>query len=162
MSVNPIPEGFRTVTPYMVIRGAAEAIEYYQQAFGAEVIDQSMTPDGGFVMNAHLKIGDSVIMISDEMPMMEYWVSPKNLNGTTVGIHLFVDDVDTWFERAKSAGVKVLMEPGDMFWGDRYCQFIDKFGHAWSIGTRKENLTAEESNERAAEWFAQMAQAGGQ
>ncbi|MBS1261575.1 MAG: hypothetical protein MAG453_00902 [Calditrichaeota bacterium] len=155
--VKPVPEGFTTVSPHLVVRGAKEAIEYYREAFGADVIESSTTPDGNLILNAVLRIGDANLMIADEMPMMEYWVSPAQLNGTTVGIHLFVDNVDAWFERAKRAGIDVKMEPQDMFWGDRYCQFFDKYGHAWSIATRVEDVSQEEADRRGREWFEKFA-----
>ncbi len=153
--VSPIPAAYRTLTPHLVVRGGRDALEYYAAAFGAEVLESMPGPDGSSIMNATLKIGDSVVMIADEMPMMTYWVSPDQLEGTTSGVHLFVEDVDAWFKRANDAGLRrVMMEPQDTFWGDRYCQFIDRFGHAWSIATRKENLTPEQIQERAKEWMA--------
>ena len=155
-SVSPVPKGFNTVSPHLIVRNAKAAINYYKDIFKAELIDSSQTPDGEKVMNATLKIGDSYLMIADELSMMEYWVSPSKLQGTTVGMHLYVEDVDEWFKRAKNAGVEVKMELMDTFWGDRYCQFYDKFGHAWSIATRIEDLTQEEINNRAKEWFKQF------
>ncbi|MCB2211302.1 VOC family protein [bacterium] len=159
--VNPIPDGFHTISAHMVIKGAKEAIEYYQDLFNAEVLFETLMPDGETVMNAEIRIGDSVIMIADELPMMKYWVSPAQLKGTTVGLHLSVDNVDEWFKRAEQGDVKVLIPPTDMFWGHRYCQFIDKFGHAWSIATKVEDVSEEEINERARQWMAEMAKQDG-
>ena len=152
-TVSPIPKGYHTLTPHLVISGAKEAIEYYKQAFGAEVGEVALTPDGSLVMNATLKIGDSMFMIADEMDMMEYWVSPNKLNGTTVGVHIYVEDVDALFAQAEKAGIKVMFAPMDAFWGDRYCQFVDKFGHAWSIATHIEDVSPEEADRRGREWF---------
>lgn len=161
--VNPVPDNFHTITPFMVVRDAKAAIEYYKAAFGAELIEIQYAPDQSSVMHSTLRIGDSLFMMVDELPMMQYWVSPQQLGGTTIGQHLFVDDVDAWFARAEKAGLEtVMMPPQDTFWGDRYCQFIDRFGHAWAIATRKENLTPDEITKRAEEWFAKIKKGNGE
>ena len=155
-NVKPIPEGFHSLTPYLVVRDAAKAIEFYKKAFGAEVREVHNSPDGK-VMNADLKIGDSVLLLADEFPGAQCR-SPQSVGGTTTTIHIYVEDVDAWFNRAISAGATVLMPVMDMFWGDRYGQLKDPFGHHWSLATHKEDPTPEEIERRAKEVFARMAQ----
>lgn len=147
------PDGFTTCTPHLVVRGAAQAIEFYQQAFGAEEICRMDGP-GGILMHAEIKIGDAYLMIVDEMPMMQRWVSPQQLNGTTVGLCLYVEDADAAYAKAISAGAIESMKPADAFWGDRYSKVTDPFGHEWEICTHKEDLTPEELGKRAAEFMA--------
>lgn len=154
--VKPIPEGWHTVTPHMCVRGAAEAIEFYKKAFGAEEIFRMPGPGGHGVMHAEIKIGDSMIMLADEMPDMGGWVSPAANNGTTVSISLYVEDVDKAFQRAVDAGAEVSMPPADMFWGDRYSKVKDPFGHIWAIAMRKQDLTPEQCAKAAEEFFANM------
>ncbi len=151
---RPIPEGFRTITPHLVVRGCGEAIDFYERAFGAEVRLTMPAPDGQGVMYAELRIGDSLVMLGDEMPQMTDWVSPASLDGTSVAVHLYVDDVDASFQRAVEAGASVKMPPTDMFWGDRYCLVLDPHGHAWSIATHRRDLTSEEMAAAAAAFFA--------
>lgn len=155
-TVKPIPDGFRTVTPHMVVRDAEAAIEFYKKAFGAEEIMRMPGPDGKGVMHAEIKIGDSIIMMCGEMPQMERWVSPAKLNGTTMAICLYVPDCDAAFDRAVSAGAKVSMPLTDMFWGDRYGKLTDPFGHEWEIATHKKDLTPEEMGKAAEEAFKHM------
>lgn len=159
---NPIPEGFRTVTPHLVVKGAAEAIEFYQKAFGAEEILRMPAPDGTSVLHAELKIGDSMLMLCDEFPGMERWVSPQSLNGTTMAICLYVEDVDKSFQRAVDAGATVSMPVMDAFWGDRYGKVADPFGHEWELATHKKDLTPEEIAKGAEEFFKNMGPSGGQ
>jgi PhnB protein len=156
MAVNYVPEGYRTVTPYLVIRGAAEAIEWYKKAFGAEDIARMPMPDGK-LMHAEIKIGDSFIMMSDEFPEMGGGKSPQALGGSCCSLHLYVPDVDASFSRAVSAGAEAQMPPMDMFWGDRFSKLRDPFGHEWTIATHKEDVTPEEMERRAAEAATQMA-----
>src|SRR5690349_6668728 len=133
MAVNPIREGFNTLTPYIVVDGAEKAIELYKKIFGAEVVDISKGPDGK-VMNAQIKIGDSMMMLNDEFP--DYGaVGPKKLGGSPVTIHVSVVNVDEVWKRAMDAGVEVTMPLADQFWGDRYGSFTDSFGHKWSVST---------------------------
>jgi PhnB protein len=153
--VNPIPNGYHAVTPYLIIQGAGEAIEFYKRAFGAEEICRMGMPNGK-VMHAELKIGDSFVMVGDEHP--EFNRSPKTLGGTPVGLHLYVPDVDAAFTRAVGAGATVKMPPMDMFWGDRFGKVVDPFGHEWSIATHKEDVGPEEMGRRAQAAMAQMAQ----
>jgi len=153
-AVTPIPEGFHTVTPHLVIKGAAAAIEFYKRAFGAQVLGRMDGP-GGSVGHAELKIGDSIIFLADEFPGAPTQ-SPQTLGGTTAGLHLYVPDVDAAFKQAISAGGRETMPVTDMFWGDRFGQLQDPFGHTWSIGTRKEILTPQETEQRAQAFWAQM------
>lgn len=154
MSVKPIPDGYHTVTPYLSIQDAAEAIEFYKRAFGAIELFRMATP-GGTIGHAELKIGDSSIMLAD--PCGEgVFRSPQALGGSTVGLHLYVDDVDAVFARATEAGAKVVESVADRFYGDRSGSVEDPFGHVWFLSTRKEDLTPEEIRIRAEEFFAQQ------
>jgi len=132
-----------TVTPHLVCKDAAQAIEFYKKAFGAEERGRLSTPDGKNVLHVSLRIGDSAIMLSDEFPD---WgsVGPETLQGTPVVIHLYVDDADSVFDQAVRAGAVVKMPLEDMFWGDSYGQVRDPFGHVWSIGTHKRDVSLEE------------------
>jgi PhnB protein len=156
-SSTPIPKGFHTVTPSLIVRDAAAAIDFYKKALGAEELMRMPTPDGK-IGHAELKIGDSIIFLSDEFPNMGVSKSPQTLGGCTGTLNLYVRDVDATFQQAVSAGGKATMPVADMFWGDRYGTFIDPFGHHWGIGTHKEDLSAEEIDERAQDFYASMAQ----
>ncbi len=151
-SVNPIPEGHHTVTPQLVIKGAAEAIEFYKKAFNAEEVMRMNGPDGKSVMHGEVKIGDSMVYLADEYPDMGC-VGPQALNGTPVTLHLYVNDVDAAFKQATDAGATVAMPLQDMFWGDRYGIVVDPFGHKWSLATHKEDVSPEECEARAAKQF---------
>ncbi|TWT44635.1 hypothetical protein RAS1_10500 [Phycisphaerae bacterium RAS1] len=142
-SAAPIPPGFSTITPHLVIRNAAAAIEFYKKAFAAEEVMRMPGPDGKSVMHAELKIGNSIFMLADEFPDMNCH-SPQKYNGSPVGIHLYVTNVDAAFKRAVDAGAKVTMPVTDMFWGDRYGKLTDPFGHEWSIATHTRDVTPEE------------------
>jgi PhnB protein len=146
--VKPIPSGFHTLTPHLVVKGVSQAIEFYKQAFGAEEITRAPGPDGKSLMHAELKIGDSRLMLVDEFPEMNCR-GPQSIGGTPVTIHMYVEDVDAAFSKAEAAGAKVRMPLADMFWGDRYGVLADPFGHAWSLARHKEDLTPEEIAERA-------------
>ena len=142
MAAKPVPEGYHTITPFLTVRNAARAIEFYKQAFGAEERGVMKDPDGK-VMHAELKIGDSIIMLSDEFP--EYGaLSPQSIGGTGMGLHIYVDGVDAAFDRAVKAGAKVEMPVADQFWGDRYGKLTDPFGHKWSIGTHIKDMSMDE------------------
>lgn len=149
--VSPIPEGFHTVTPHLIIKGAGAAIDFYKKAFGAEEIMCMKGPDGG-IMHGEIKIGNSHLMIADEFPQMGC-LSPKTLNGSPVTVHLYVNDVDAVFNQAVKNGATPAMPPTDMFWGDRYGKVVDPYGHHWSIATHKEDVTPEECGKRAAAAF---------
>ena len=146
--VKPVPEGMNTVTPHLVCKGAAQAIEFYKKAFGAEERVRLDTPDGKKVLHASLRIGDSAIMLADEFPD---WgsVGPETLKGTPVVIHLYVKDADSVFDQAVKAGATVKMPLEDMFWGDRYGQLRDPFGHSWSIATHVRDVSLEEMEQAA-------------
>ncbi|MCC2105826.1 MAG: VOC family protein, partial [Hyphomicrobiales bacterium] len=139
---KPVPDGFRTVTPHLICAGAADAIEFYKNAFGAIEMFRLPTPDGR-LMHASIMIGDSMVMLVDEMKEMGA-LGPKSRGGTPVGIHLQVEDADALFARAVAAGAAVKMPVMDMFWGDRYGVVVDPFGHEWSIATHIRDLTPDE------------------
>lgn len=141
-AVRPIPEGYRTVTPHLVCEHAAEAIEFYKKAFSAVEIARMPGPDGK-IMHAELRIGDSPIMLAQDYPEFGSR-GPLALQGTSVVIHLYVEDADAVFAQAVSAGGEPVMPLSDMFWGDRYGQVQDPFGHRWSIATHKQDLTPEQ------------------
>jgi PhnB protein len=146
--VKPIPEGYHTVTPYLIIGGAAEAIEFYKKAFGATELFRMAQPDGK-IGHAEIKIGDSPIMLSDEHPSMGYR-GPKSLGGSPVSILLYVDDVDALVQQATAAGAKIDRPVEDKFYGDRSGSLTDPFGHIWHIATHKEDVSPEEMDKRAA------------
>jgi len=145
--VTPIPEGFHTLTPHLVVRDAERAIEFYQQGLGAQLLRKAYGP-GGKVMHALLKIGDSMLMLADEFPD---WGSfgPKSLKGSSVTIHLYVEDVDAFVAHAAAAGAKITMPLQDMFWGDRYCKLEDPFGHQWSVATHVRDVSPDEMQQAA-------------
>ncbi len=140
--VKPIPTGMHTITPHLVCAGAAEAIEFYKQAFNAVELSRLPGPDGK-IMHASLRIGDSVVMLSEEAPK---WCSlgPKALKGSPVTIHMYTDDVDACVATAVSVGAKLTMPVTDMFWGDRYGKIEDPFGHQWSVAKHVRDVTKEE------------------
>ncbi|CAN7310976.1 VOC family protein [Massilia sp. LjRoot122] len=147
-AARPIPEGFHSVTPHLVCEGAARAIDFYRQAFGAVEIDRMPGP-GGKIMHASLRIGDSVLMLCDDFP--EYGSrGPLALQGSAVVIHLYVPDADAVWERALAAGGKPLMPLDDAFWGDRYGQLVDPFGHRWAIATHLRDMTPQEIQDEMA------------
>jgi len=150
-----VPEGYRTVTPHLTIRGAAEAIEFYKKAFGAREIRRSPGPDGK-VMHAEIQIGDSRILLNDEFPEMGAF-SPSSLKGTPVTMHVFVEDCDAVFDKAVKAGATVAMPLADQFWGDRYGLLVDPFGHRWSIASHLKDMTPEQMRAAAEEAMKQMA-----
>ena len=147
MAVNPIPKGYHTATPYLIIKGAAAAIEFYKKAFGATELLRMAQPDGR-VGHAEVKIGDSPIMLADEFPEMGY-LGPKSRGGSSVSILLYVDDVDAVVRDAVAAGAKVLKPVQDQFYGDRSGFIEDPFGHHWGIATHKEDVPPEELKKRA-------------
>jgi len=147
-TAKPIPEGYHTATPYLVVKGAASAIEFYKKAFGATELMRMADPSGR-VMHAEIKIGNSPIMLADEFPEMGAR-SPQAYGGSPVSIFLYVEDVDALANQAIAAGAKVLMPVQDQFWGDRYGKLADPFGHVWSVATHKEDVAPEEMKKRAA------------
>lgn len=153
MIVRKVPGGYHTLTPYLVVKGAAEAIEFYKKAFGAEELMRLPGPDGRTIMHAELRMGDSRLMLTDECPEMGSR-SPLGLGATASSILIYSHDVDALFKRAVGAGAASIMAPQDMFWGDRWCLLKDPFGHDWQIATHEEDLTPEEIRRRAAAHFA--------
>ena len=156
--VSPIPPGYHTLTPYLVCRGAAKAIDFYKKAFGAVVKAQMPAPDGT-LMHAEIKIGDSIMMLGDEMLQMGS-TSPQTIGGTATGLFIYTANVDKAYARAIAAGATPEMPPMDMFWGDRYCKLVDPFGHRWSMATHTEDMTPKEMARRGDEFMAQQAAAG--
>jgi PhnB protein len=147
MAVKPIPEGYHSVTPYLIIEGAGEAIEFYKRAFGAKELFRFPTPDGK-IGHAEIKIGDSPIMLADAYPDMGY-NSPKSLGGSPVSLMIYVENVDTVFDQAVAAGATVKEAVSDKFYGDRIGSLIDPYGHVWHVSTRKEDVPLEEMERRA-------------
>jgi PhnB protein len=148
MSTNPIPEGYHTVTPYLIIDGAAAAIDFYKKALGARELFRVPMADGK-IGHAEIMVGDTPIMVADEFPEMNYR-SPKHYGGTPVSLALYVDDVDGLFDRAVSAGASVRQPVQDKFYGDRSGTIEDPFGHVWTIATHKEDVSPEELQRRLA------------
>ena len=151
--VKPIPEGYHTITPYITVSDGAGAIEFYQNAFNAEELSRLPAPDGK-IMHALMRIGDSFLMLHDEYPDMGA-KGPNAIGGSPVTLHLYVPDVDAFFDRAVKAGAKVTMPVQDMFWGDRFGSLEDPYGHKWGIATQIEELTPEQVHERAESAFEQ-------
>ena len=150
------PQGnTQSITAHLVVRGADEAIDFYKRAFGAEQLKRMADPTGK-VMHAELKIGNSIIMLADEYPDMDNMAPGKE--GSPVVLNLYSDDVDALWKRATAAGATVTMPLEDQFWGDRYGQVRDPFGHAWALGQHKEDVSPEEMGRRAEAFFAQMKQ----
>lgn len=156
--VDPIPAGFHSVTPYMVVPNSVEAIAFYEKAFGATQVSRMDGP-GGSTMHAEIRIGDSMVMMTDENPQWGI-ASPKTLGNNTGSLHLYVADVDFAFQKAVEAGCEVVFPVAQMFWGDRFGKLKDPFGHTWSMATKVEKLTAEQITERAEEMCKQMESAG--
>lgn len=146
--VEPIPNPQAPLTPYLHIKGAAKAIDFYKKAFGAEEGYRMTDPTGTKIMHADLRIGAAQLMLCDEFPEMGS-KSPETLGGTPVMLHLYVKDVDAFTERAVNAGLKVMKKVEDQFYGDRGGAFSDPFGHVWWISTHKENVSNEEMERRA-------------
>lgn len=143
----------QAVVAHLCVSPAAEAIEFYGKALGAELLHRMEIPGTSQVMHACLSFGGMLVFLADEFPMLGAPKSPSSLGGTTVGLHLLVEDVDRSFDRAVKAGAKPMMQPEDMFWGDRYAKVQDPFGHQWAFAATRERLTPEEIAERAAEAF---------
>jgi PhnB protein len=151
-TVKAIPAGHRTVTPYLTIKSAAKALEFYKKAFGATETYKLMMPDGR-LGHAEIRLGDSMIMLSDEFP--EYGgKAPETLGGSPVSIHLYVEDVDAFFKRALAAGARERKPVMDQFYGDRSGQLEDPFGHLWWVATHKEDIAPEEMQKRVRAMFA--------
>ena len=155
VAVKPIPEGYHSITPYLTVRYADQAIDFYRKAFGAEELGRMLGPDGKTVMHAELKIGDSRFFLGEEMIEMECR-SPLTLGGSPSGIYLYVRDVDETFRNALEAGATEKKPIEDMFWGDRTGSVIDPSGHTWDLATRREEVPPEEMKRRGEEFFKKM------
>lgn len=157
MPAKPIPDGFNSVSAYLVVPNSEEALSFYERAFGAKTVSRMRGPDGKSTVHAEMRIGNSTVMLSDENPQ---WgtKSARTLGGSPVSLHIYVEDADALFNRAVKAGCQVAYPMGDPFWGDRYGKVTDPFGLVWGIATHKEDLSEKEMEKRGAEWFAQMAQ----
>ncbi len=154
MAPAPIPEGYHSVCPALAIEDASEAIEFYKRAFGATERYRMPGPEGK-IAHAELQIGDSVVMLSDPFPQASV-KAPTEVGGTTVGLFLYVEDVDAVFQQAVDAGATVTMELENMFWGDRFGSVTDPYGHSWSLATHVEDVPPEEMEERAKQAMAGM------
>jgi PhnB protein len=154
MATKPIPEGYNTLTPYLAVDDAAQAMEYYRKAFGAKERMRMDAPDGK-IAHAELEIGDSLVMLSDPFPQATTR-PPKELGGTSASVFMYVEDVDATVKQAVDAGATITMEVADQFWGDRFGSIQDPFGHSWSIATHVEDVPPEQMAERAKEAMAAM------
>jgi uncharacterized glyoxalase superfamily protein PhnB len=152
LRVQPIPDGMHTVTPHLVCAGAADAIEFYKKAFNANEVARLPGPQGKLI-HAFLRIGDSPVMLVDEFPECGA-LGPKSRGGSSVTIHLQVEDVDAVLAQAVAAGAKVTMPVADMFWGDRYGTLEDPFGHSWSVATHLRDVSPEEMRQAAQQMCA--------
>jgi len=153
MATKPIPDGYHSVTPYLIARNATQAIEFYKRAFGAQELGKLPMPDGK-IGHAELRIGNSIVMLADEFPQMGSQ-SQQSLNGTAVGLALYVENVDEVFDRAVKAGATVKEPVADKFWGDRAGTLIDPFGHKWTVLTHQEDVSIPEMQKRMEKMFAQ-------
>jgi uncharacterized glyoxalase superfamily protein PhnB len=145
-----VPEDFHTITPHLVVKGVAGAIDWYTRELGAHELLRHAAPDGTSIMHSELLLGDSRFFVVDEFPGAEF--SPRSLGGSSITLHLYVEDVDSLFDRAVAAGAEVLLPVADQFWGDRYGMLRDPFGHRWSIASRLEDLSPRQMKDRAAQW----------
>lgn len=152
---QPIPKGYHTVTPSIVVAGAAKAIEFYKKAFGAQEVMRFPGPDGKTIMHAEIRVGDSNIMLGDEMPEQGAR-GPKTIGGTPVSFFIYGDDVDAAWKRAVDAGAKPIMPLADQFWGDRTGCLEDPFGHHWWLAQHVQDLTPEELQQAADNFFSQL------
>jgi PhnB protein len=148
MSVKAIPDGYYSLTPYLVCKGAAKAIDFYTKVFGAQEMVRMPGPQGS-IAHAEVKIGNSMLMLADENPERGH-LSPESIGGSASSIMFYADDVDEVFNRAVAAGATVEMPPADMFWGDRMGNIVDPFGHKWAIATHKEDVSPAEMEKRMA------------
>jgi len=150
-----VPEGFNTVSMYLIVKDAKKAIDFYQKAFGAEAGAYMPGPGGQGTMHAEIRIGNSTVMLTDENPQWKK-KSPSTLGGTPASLHLYVDDADKAFQRAVDAGCTIMAPLMDAFWGDRFGMLLDPYGHQWGIATHVEDVEPAEMEKRAAEFFANM------
>lgn len=155
MAVQPVPEGYHTLTPYLVVDDATAAIDFYKRAFGATERSRMEGPDGK-IAHAELEIGDSIIMLSDPFPMSSI-KPPKEIGGTSASVFVYTGDTDGLYKQAIDVGVTSVMAPEDMFWGDRFATVTDPFGHVWNMATHIEDVEPGEMARRAEKWQAEMA-----
>jgi PhnB protein len=155
---KPIPDGFHTITPSLIVSDGAKAIEFYKNALGAQEMDRFAGPDGKSVMHAQLKIGNSMLMLGSEHPPQ--CLSPKSRGGSSVSLYLYFDNADAAFDRAVKAGCTVKMPMSDQFWGDRFGQVEDPFGHQWGFATHKQDLTKDQIAANARVFFEKMSKQG--
>lgn len=155
--VSPVPEGFRTVTPHLIVKGAGAAMDFYAKAFGAVELSRFVMPGSDLLLHGLLRIGDSLLMVVDEFPPgfgCAGVAAPATCGSTTVTLHLYVPDVDAAYQRALAAGCTTVMEPMDAFWGDRYGQVQDPYGHQWALATHIKDLSGAEVAAAAEAEFA--------
>lgn len=150
--VQPVPAAYGSVTAHLVLRDCSRAIAFYEKVFGAKLLSRMASPDGK-TMHAEIRVGDTIVMLGDEAPQMGFR-SAETIGDTPAGLMLYVKDCDAVFERAVAEGARPLAPPSDMFWGDRYSQVVDPFGHRWAIATHKVDLTPRQMAAAAAEWMA--------
>jgi PhnB protein len=153
----PVPPQYGTATPHLIVSPCSDALDFYAKAFGAKVLMTMPGPEGR-IMHAEMKIGDSIVMCSDEMEMpgSPNRKTPKNAGATTGGVMLYLKDVDSFFEKAVAAGAKAVMPPADQFWGDRYGQIEDPYGHVWALATHVRDMTPKEMQREMQKMFAQQ------
>ena len=156
--VKPIPDGYHSLTPGLIVKGGKKAIEFYKAAFGAKELGVMYHLDGRSIMHAELQIGDSRFFLGDESKEMGA-LAPPTIGGTPVTLNIYTEDCDAMIKRAVAAGATVKMPAADMFWGDRYGKVMDPFGHGWGILTHKEDVSPAEMEKRGKEWMASMAKA---
>ena len=152
MAAHYVPEGYHSVTPYLIVDGAAEAIRFYGEAFGATEVLRMPMGDSGKLAHAEIKIGDSHVMLADEFPDMGL-LGPLKRGGATASLMIYLPDVDAAFAQALSAGAKEERPPADQFWGDRMGTLVDPFGHRWTLATHVEDVSDDEMQRRAAAAF---------
>jgi PhnB protein len=155
MASTRVTDEFNTITPQLIVRGVAEAVEFYRTAFGARELYRNKAPDGASIMHCEMLLGNSRFFMHDEFPEPDS-ASPLSLGGTPVRLHLYVDNVDELFQRAVDSGAEILMPVEDRFWGDRYGMLRDPFGHIWSVATPIEDLSPAQTNRRADEYIAEV------
>jgi PhnB protein len=151
---KPIPEGYHAVTPSLTLKDSKKAVNFYEKAFGARILDVFPGPDGKSTMHAVIQIGDSILMMGDESPNCR---SAESLGGSPISLYIYVGDADAAFNRAVAAGCTVTMPMAEMFWGDRAGSVTDPFGYSWMIATHTRDLSKEEVQKGAQEFFARMA-----
>jgi len=151
---KPIPDGFNSLSAHLIVNDGLAAIEFYKKALGAQEVMRMMSPDGQALMHAQLKVGNSTLMLANEFP--PNCLSPKSRGGSSVFLHIYTENADALFDRAVAAGCQIRMPMSDTFWGDRYGQVEDPFGHQWSIATHQHDWTPEQIAANAKEFFAKM------